>query len=111
MITVVPCAKKSIPGNATPALCSTSSTPRSNAGGVVSTFAVLTVCRPSAATAQTTMSVKVPPTSVATRSIGRDRRGQPFRRSTRRFILSCASSEPSWNVPHHLSSGTSPSPP
>ena len=55
---------------ATPLFASTSSTPRSKSGGVVSAFAVRISCAPvSGSVEKETRSVKVPPTSVAARSV------------------------------------------
>src|SRR5690606_14724186 len=69
MTTVVPCARKSMPARSRPALRSTSMTPLSKSGGVVSTLAVRTTWRPSSSTTRQTRSVKVPPTSVAARIV------------------------------------------
>jgi len=43
---VVPWARKAMSASATPLLCSTSITPRSKSGGVVSDLPVTIVCRP-----------------------------------------------------------------
>ncbi len=69
MTTVVPWARKSMAAGSIPALSITSITPCSKFGGVVSDFAVRMVVVPSAAISKATRSVKVPPTSVATRRV------------------------------------------
>ena len=63
-----------------PLFASTSSTPRSKSGGVVSAFAVRISWRPvSGSVENVTRSVKVPPTSVAARSAAGHRRGSSYR--------------------------------
>ena len=68
MITVVPWARKLTSEGSTLPLARTFKTPFSKSGGVVSDFAVTTECLPvSESVSKQTKSVKVPPTSVATR--------------------------------------------
>gem|GEM_PF-5005947 len=69
--TVVPCAMKPMSAALTPPFFSTLSTPCSKLGGVVSDLAVVMRAWPvSASVSKQTRSVNVPPTSVATRSVG-----------------------------------------
>ena len=70
MTTVVPWARKSTVDGSTLPFSSTLSTPCSKLGGVVSDFAVTMRDSPvSRSVSKQTRSVKVPPTSVATRIV------------------------------------------